>query len=378
MPEYDVIVVGAGCGGLTAGAILSERGWKVLVVEQAQRVGGCCSTFVKDGFHFDVGATILEIIDPIEAAFRLLGTTLEREVRLSTCDPIYNVIFKDGTSFTVPLSLEETSEVLSLIAPGDLAGWHAYSARMSEFIETALEGFFVSPARGIADMLRMLAKTPRLLRFPDLFASSYQAVLEKYFKDDAVRQSMSYQSFYCGLPPGLAPDVFAMFPFSEHRGLYYPEGGMIQIPEALRRRGEGEGMEVILDRRVSRIMVSGGKARGVELADGTEIASRVVLSDINAKTLYLELVGEKHLHALARRGIRSYELSVSAPVLHLGVDYRPPLDAHHSLLAVPMETLNDYWWNNYRKGSLPDESSSALSAAPRSATLPWRRKAAIP
>lgn len=355
MPDFDVVVIGAGCGGLAAGALLAHRGRKVLVVEQASAVGGCCSTFEKDGFLFDTGATILEIVDPIALAFEMLGTTFAGEVGLETCDPIYKVILKDGSGFTIPLSDEQTAAAISAISPADGAGWQRYAARLSGFIDTALKGFFVEPACTAFDMLRMLARTPGLLRYGDLFASSYQSVIERYFHDDAVRQSMSYQTFYCGLPPALAPGVFAMFPYSEHRGLFYPRGGMIRIPEAFRRCGESDGMEIRLNTRVKGVIVRGGRAHGVELADGTEITSRVVLSDINAKTLYLDMIAEEHLPRLARRGIRSYELSVSAPVLYLGVDYEPPLEAHHSLLAVPMETLNDYWWNRYEKGLLPKE-----------------------
>lgn len=80
MADFDVVVIGAGCGGLAAGALLSKQGRKVLVVEQAKAVGGCCSTFEKDGFHFDIGATILEIVDPIELAFEMLGTSFREEM----------------------------------------------------------------------------------------------------------------------------------------------------------------------------------------------------------------------------------------------------------------------------------------------------------
>src|SRR4030042_4060013 len=97
MADYDVIVIVAGCGGLTAAALLAKQGRKVLVLEQGDRVGGCCSTFEREGYRFDVGATILEIIDPINAAFEMLGTSLREEVDLEPCDPVYNVIFAAGS-----------------------------------------------------------------------------------------------------------------------------------------------------------------------------------------------------------------------------------------------------------------------------------------
>ena len=76
MPDYDVIVIGGGLGGLSSGALLARQGRRVLVLEQSGQVGGCCSTFEKDGFHFDVGASIVEIIQPIEKVFKMLGAKL--------------------------------------------------------------------------------------------------------------------------------------------------------------------------------------------------------------------------------------------------------------------------------------------------------------
>ena len=108
MPDYDVIVIGAGLGGLSAGALLAGQGRRVLVLEQSRQIGGCCSTFERDGYRFDVGASIVEIIEPMERVFEKLGTTLQKEVDLIACDPIMTYIFPDGERVTLPLSAEET------------------------------------------------------------------------------------------------------------------------------------------------------------------------------------------------------------------------------------------------------------------------------
>ena len=55
--EYDAIVIGAGCGGISCGSILAKNGLKTLILEQNNVVGGCCSTFEDEGFHFDTGAS---------------------------------------------------------------------------------------------------------------------------------------------------------------------------------------------------------------------------------------------------------------------------------------------------------------------------------
>jgi len=109
MTDFDVIVIGAGCGGLTAGALLAKSGRKVLILEQTGSIGGCCSTFEKDGFQFDTGASIVEGIDIIQKVFEMLGARLEQELELLPCDPIFNVLYRDGTQVSFPHSLEETA-----------------------------------------------------------------------------------------------------------------------------------------------------------------------------------------------------------------------------------------------------------------------------
>jgi all-trans-retinol 13,14-reductase len=53
--KYDIIIIGAGLGGLTAGAKLAREGRKVLVIEQHNRPGGCATTFQRGDFTLEVG-----------------------------------------------------------------------------------------------------------------------------------------------------------------------------------------------------------------------------------------------------------------------------------------------------------------------------------
>ncbi|PKN33185.1 MAG: hypothetical protein CVU61_14860 [Deltaproteobacteria bacterium HGW-Deltaproteobacteria-19] len=361
MADYDVIVIGAGCGGLSAGALLARQGRRVLVVEQSGIIGGCCSTFEKEGFRFDLGASLIEDAEVINWCFERLGTSLPQEVDLVSCDPVYDVILKDGTRLKYPISSEESAKSIGAVAPGDVKGWHAYAEYMQGFLDAALKGFFVAPANSNADLVRLFRKTPELLRYGPMFVSSYQGVIEKYFKDPRIRESIAFQSFFGGLPPNTCPGYIAMVPWSEHAGIYYSKGGMIGIPRALERCGGKHGMTVRLKTRVDSVIVRNRRALGVVLADGTEITSDLVVSDINAKLLYLEMIGEEHLPWLARVGIKSYEYSMATPMLYLGVDYTPPLEGHHTLITRPMEELNDYWWNVYKKGRFGNEHFGIVS-----------------
>lgn len=111
-----------------------------------------------------------------------------------------------------------------------------------------------------------------------------------------------------------------------------------------------------MSQEVSKVMVRDRGVEGVILADGTEITAKVVISNINAKRLYLEKIGEEHLPWLARYGMKSYRLSASAPMINVGLDYRPPLDAHHTIVTDSMDKINEYWFGGMRQGKLPSDT----------------------
>jgi len=119
MPDYDAIIIGAGLGGLTTGSLLSKNGMKVLVLEQNNVIGGCCSTFENQGYKFDVGASIVELVRPLEIVFERMGKNIKDYLDLVPCDPIYSFITPEGKRFTMPTSLEGTREVIKKMAPED-------------------------------------------------------------------------------------------------------------------------------------------------------------------------------------------------------------------------------------------------------------------
>ncbi len=356
MVDYDVIVIGAGLGGLTAGALLAREGRRTLVLEQSGNIGGCCSTYEKEGYRFDVGATILEIMAPFELLFERLGTSLWEEVDLEPCDPVYGIIFPDGSRLAYPASVEEKAEIISRLSPEDGRAWLEYARYVGDFMRTAVGGFFLSSMNGMADMVRVFLRDPHLLRFLSLFNRSFEDVMRRFFKDERVLDSLSYPGKFCGLPPALAPGIFAFLSYAEHEGVYFPRGGMIALPEAVRRCGERFGLEVKVRQRVDKVMVRGHRVEGVKLADGTEITAGAVISNVNAKALYLDMIGEENLPWLARQGIKSYRLSASAPMINVGLNRRPPLDAHHTLITESMDRMNEYWFGDMRRGLLPRET----------------------
>ena len=355
MSDYDVIVIGAGLGGLSAGALLAKEGKKVLVLEQSDLTGGCCSSFQKDGYTFDIGASIVEAVKNMAMVFEKLGTSMDKELDLLPCDPIYSCIFRDGERTAHYHSIEKTAQEIGRISPEDEQNFYKFTNKFQQFIDEGGEDFFTHPVNTLTDMLSMVRKRPVIAKFLPFFLLSYQDIINLYFKDERIRESMSYQSFYIGHPPDLSPGIFAILPYFEHLGVFYPRGGMVQIPKALERVGKGFGMQVQYKKMVKKVLVKDGRAKGVVLADGTEISADVIVSNVNAKMLYLDLIGKEHLPPAVVKGVNSYKLSLTCPMVYLGLDYKPPLDAHHTIIPLSQEKMNEAWWNGYLKGKTPEE-----------------------
>ncbi len=352
MADYDVIVVGGGIGGLSISALMAKDGRKTLVLEQNKRIGGFCSTIEHDGFQFDIGTSIIEMVEVYDRFFTLMGTTTAREVDLIALDPVYTYLLKDGTEIRYPAVSAAVAEEFKKLSPDDARSWFRYAEDMKGFIDAAVPTFFFSPMLTFKDLIGMFVKSPRLLKYLPLFATSYQTVMEKYFKDPRILEALCFQANFMGLPPSLAPGIMTMLPYNEHTGFYYCKGGLISVPKAIERLGRSAGMELKTGTLVKKIIIRDKKACGVVLADGTSITADVVVSDISAKTLYTDLIGFEHLGPMARAGVKSLEISASALMMFLGLDAAPPLKSHHTIATVPPEDIDDLYFNILSKGTV--------------------------
>ncbi len=360
MSDYDVVVIGAGLGGISSAALLAAKGFKVLVLEQSEGVGGCCSTFEKEGFRFDVGASIVMVVPPLDLLFERMGRRREDYVELIPCDPIYSMRSFDGRRFTIPTDINAATEVVASIAPEDLEGWRKYT-RLGLRMVDSLGEMMATPMNSLSEIGRMIRGNPRMLRYLPYFARTHYSVTMKFFSNPVMQSSVAFQSYYAGAPPDLGLGILGFIALCEHLGIYYPRGGMIAIPEGIRRAGEEEGMEVRLGCKAEKLLLDGDRVRGVTLEGGEEITAETVISNVNAKVTYLKMVGPERLPRWALRAIGSYRVSMPCPMIYIGLDTRPPLDAHHTIYPGHVDDCNLLWHEYYLNGVRSDRAAWLIS-----------------
>lgn len=359
--RYDVIIIGSGVGGLTSAALLAKEGLKVLVLERLGRVGGCCSNYDRGGFKPEVGAIFVIGHELYYRLFELLDLRLEDYLQWEAIDPLYHFYLEDGREFSLPRDVDEMAEVVANLAPGDVEGYRRYCEDMKKMFDAyrAMANVPMPELKDVAKMstlLKMTANREVASALPAvlcMLTSNMDKWVRRYFRDPHVQLIFGWENIYAGLPARRCSGLFAMVPYFGHMGYYYPRGGMMSIPLAFQRIAEGFGAEIRLNSEVERILVKDGKARGVRLAGGQILESRMVVSNAHSKLTYLKLVGEKNLPAWAARTVRRQPCSIPAPMLHMGIRERLGyMNAHISLVATPRHQFDNIWSDYFDRGLL--------------------------
>jgi phytoene desaturase len=359
--DYDAIVIGAGLGGLSCAAILAQQGFKTLICENTGQVGGCCSSYDQEGYRFDIGASVVELAWVIDDLFERVGKKTSDYIDFIPVDPIYGFFTADGKRFSYPVDPDGTREVIAQLSEEDARAWDRFAEVGSEAINFAF-GRVMSKSMGtMKDMMKVSIENPALMKYMKYMIMNFERTLCGFFKSDTVRASMSLQSYFIGLPPALCPGYIAFLAYSEHEGIFYPRGGMVALPQGIAQAFHEFGGEIKFNATVNKVLLDGRRTCGVELEDGTRIRSKMVVSNINAKTLYLELVGEENLPVWAKRAIKSYEVSMPSPMIMLGLDGKPELDAHHTICYSTLDEMNRIWFDEYLKNRIPGFGAGLIS-----------------
>ena len=123
----DVLIVGAGPGGLAAALLLAHSGLNVTVLEKSDAVGGRTRLVHKDGFTFDRGPTFFHFPEVCEEIFQAIGLDAHKELGLIPLDPSYRLVFGQGGSIDATSNLElMTERIRELCGDENAIGFQKY------------------------------------------------------------------------------------------------------------------------------------------------------------------------------------------------------------------------------------------------------------
>jgi phytoene desaturase len=318
--KREVIIIGAGLGGLSAAIRLAVQGFSVTILEKNANVGGKVNIVETKGYKFDTGASLLTMKHVLEELFEFAGKRVEDYLEILPLEPICRYFWTDGTIFNSSTDLQKTETEIAKLD-------NVESFR--KFLADSRRKYEVSEKTFLSHSLNDLPKLLRPKYFKDLLAISSTKTLnshvKSYFKSAKLQQLFNRFATYNGSSPFQTPATFALIPYVEFGlGAWYVKSGMYQIPQALERLAIELGVKIYTESEVEKIVIENGKAVGVQVG-GETIGANFVVTNADAVTTYRELLPTKN------RRIENLEPSCSGFVLLLGTKKQFPNLAHHNI-----------------------------------------------
>lgn len=327
--KREIIFIGSGIGALTAAALLSKK-HSVLVLEKNPVSGGYAVNFRRKNFIFDASLHALNSLNPsgiLKELFEQIG--IDSQIKTIGFPYLFRTVFP-GLDFRIK---EESDfiKVLKSFSPSE-------QTKIDKFFEETTKFY-----KGILDFEKNGKFTPLYLKSVnttcDQFADQFQ--LSTQLKTLIFQQSL----YYFGLPPSQLPLFYFVYPFFDYllNGGYYLQGGSQALTDQLVKTIINNGSHIINNAQVKRILTDNACARGIVLEDGRTFSGKIIVSGIDLKRTFSELVETDSENF--KENIFSIKPSISAFQVYLGLnkELAPNLkDDYEIFISKKLNIEDDY------------------------------------
>ena len=365
--SYDVIVIGGGINGLTAGAYLAKAGAKVLITERRWETGGAVMTEDVSGCRINTHATYMMMMDVAPAYADL---ELEKwGCTYITPQPAVSILLKDGRSLSLYNDVEKSVVSITKFSAKDAAIYRKVYSEFEEMCNECLVPQTYRPAMPPLELLTMLNDKPLGQKILEISEKSPREIIEECgFETEALKALLLYLTSMWGINPNTT-GVGYLVPLYICRMLNSSliRGGSHRLPSAILKSYIANGGEVIETIDVENVIIENRKAVGIRTTKGLEFRAKAILSTVDPEQSFLRFIGEKELNALspgmvdAAKGWQWEEVSHFS--LHLVTKSEPVFNAERAdpssgqalVQVMGVETLEEVVakYNLAKDGGLP-------------------------
>ena len=343
--NYDTIVIGSGAGGLACAISLSQRGQKVLVLEQHDVPGGWCHSFYLNGHRFTPGVHYVGLLGEGETTSDLYkGLGIANELVFFRMNPDgYEHVRIGNTRFDYPANYDELVARLSARFPKEKKNISKY-LNMTQRVSREL--YSIPYFKGFWQKLIMPYKTRYFGKY-SLFSLS--RVIGWFIKDPLLKKILNIQCGDHGVAPNRVPFLLhSALMYHYYKGGYYPMGGGGALIKSMTNEIKRNHGQVRTSSGVAKIILDGNKQKkavGVILQNGEKIYAEHIVSNADVGITYNKLVGQENLSNRLQRKLAKTKYSCTSLMLFLTVDMdlkKAGVDSGN-IWQMPNRGANDFY-----------------------------------
>jgi len=288
---YDAIVIGSGIGGLSVAALLAKHdGRRVLVLERHTTAGGFTHTFSRKGYEWDVGLHYIGQVGRGSMLRSLFDEVTNGALEWAPMGEVYDTVVIGGERWEYVAGREAWRARMLDYFPDEKEAIDGYLDRVREAIGGS-QGFFAEKA--VPAPVALLAGPWMRRRFLRHADRTVGEVLDGLTDNPTLKAVLCAQLGDYGLPPARASFAIHAMVFNHYLGGgAYPVGGSARIAEAVAPLIEATGGQIVIGAEVSTVLVEGGRAVGVRMADDRELHAELVISDAGVPNTVFRLLPE--------------------------------------------------------------------------------------